>query len=132
MAGFSIAAIYAIKILSRIYDVVTFPIYLILHKPWERLRLSRRIKAKVIYKDDSAIVFRNLDNPGPLHISLEKQKIETLEGMLKWTASRYGNKKCLGTRQILAEEDEVQSNGSVHQKVLFQYNPRNVTYKANL
>lgn len=39
--------------------------------------------------------------------------------MFDYVSRKYTNKKCLGTRQILAEEDEVQPNGRVFKKVFF-------------
>ncbi|XP_043274109.1 long-chain-fatty-acid--CoA ligase 4 isoform X2 [Venturia canescens] len=117
MEGFWISgAINAIKALSYVYDLLTFPVYLILQRPWEKRKLSRRIKAKWISKDDHSITYRSVDPPGPLHITLERQKIDTLEKMLKWVTDMHSGKKCLGTRQILAEEDELQPNGRIFKK----------------
>lgn len=43
-------------------------------------------------------------------------KIDTLEKMFKYVTKVHTTKKCLGTRDILSEEDEVQSNGRVFKK----------------
>lgn len=112
-------AIQAIKAVSFVCDFFTYPVYLLLHRPWEKKKLSRRIKAKSVYKDEKSIIYRNVDQIGSMHSHLAKEKIETLESMLKWVAKIHGDKKCLGTRQILAEEDEVQPNGRVFKKVNF-------------
>ncbi|XP_032685154.1 long-chain-fatty-acid--CoA ligase 3 isoform X2 [Odontomachus brunneus] len=117
MEGFWISsAIHAIKALSYVYDLLTFPVYLILQRPWEKRKASRRIKARPISKDDTTITYRSVDPPGPIHIMLEREKIETLEKMFHWVVKMHSDKKCLGTRQILAEEDEVQSNGRIFKK----------------
>ncbi|XP_014472754.1 PREDICTED: long-chain-fatty-acid--CoA ligase 4 isoform X2 [Dinoponera quadriceps] len=117
MEGFWISgAIHAIKALSYVYDLLTFPVYLILQRPWEKRKASRRVKARPISKDDTTITYRSVDSPGPMHIMLEREKIETLEKMFLWVVKMHGDKKCLGTRQILAEEDETQSNGRIFKK----------------
>nr|XP_034184352.1 long-chain-fatty-acid--CoA ligase 3 isoform X1 [Osmia lignaria]XP_034184353.1 long-chain-fatty-acid--CoA ligase 3 isoform X1 [Osmia lignaria] len=117
MEGFWISgAIHAIKALSYVYDLLTFPVYLILQRPWEKKKASRRIKARPIARDEHMITYRSVDPPGPLHIALEREKVDTLEKMLTWVVNRHGDKKCLGTRQILAEEDEVQPNGRIFKK----------------
>jgi len=48
---------------------------------------------------------------------LEREKVDTLEKVLLWVVKMYGDKKCLGTRQILADEDEPQPNGRIFKKV---------------
>ncbi|XP_011135957.1 long-chain-fatty-acid--CoA ligase 4 isoform X2 [Harpegnathos saltator] len=117
MEGFWISgAIHAIKALSYVYDLLTFPVYLILQRPWEKRKASRRIKARSISKDDTTITYRSVDSPGPMHIMLEREKIETLEKMFLWVVKMHSDKKCFGTRQILAEEDETQSNGRIFKK----------------
>lgn len=117
MESFWIAgAIYAIKALSYVYDLLTFPVYLILQRPWEKRKASRRIKARAVTKDEQSITFRSIDPPKQMHIALEREKIDTLEKMLSWVANLHSEKKCLGTRQILAEEDEVQPNGRIFKK----------------
>ncbi|XP_015436420.1 PREDICTED: long-chain-fatty-acid--CoA ligase 4 isoform X2 [Dufourea novaeangliae] len=117
MEGFWIAgAIHAIKALSYVYDLLTFPVYLILQRPWEKRKASRRIKARCVAKDENTITFRSIDPPGPMHVTIEREKVDTLEKMLSWVAKLHSEKRCLGTRQILAEEDEVQPNGRIFKK----------------
>lgn len=110
-------AVSAVKALSYVYDLFTFPVYLILQRPWNKRKASRRIKAKPVYQDDKSILYRNIDPIGPMHAMLVREKIDTLEKMLKYVASIHANKRCLGTRQIFAEEDELQPNGRVFKKV---------------
>lgn len=118
MEGFWIAgAICAIKALSYVCDFFTFPVYLVLQRPWEKRKQSRRIKAKVISREENSITYRSVDSPGNMHISLNKRAVETLDEMLLWVTQVHSSKRCLGTRQILAEEDELQPNGRVFKKV---------------
>ena len=42
-----------------------------------------------------------------------------MEKVFKKTAQQHGNKKALGTRKVIGEEDEVQENGRVFKKVPF-------------
>lgn len=109
-------AIHAIKALSYVYDLLTFPVYLILQRPWEKRKASRRIKAQSIYHDQNQVTYKSVDTAGSMHIMLEREKIDTLEKVLLWVVKMHGEKKCLGTRQILAEEDEPQPNGRVFKK----------------
>lgn len=110
-------AVGAIKALSYVYDLITFPVYLLLQRPWDKRKASRRIKARPVSQDEHTVVYRNVDPVGTMHANLVRQNIDTLEAMLKWVAKVHGAKRCLGTRQILAEEDELQPNGRVFKKV---------------
>ena len=112
----------AIKVLSVVVDLITLPVYALIQRPWEKRKSSQRIKAQPVFKDDKSIVYRNVDPIGYTHSLLEKKNINTFEAVLKWVAENHGDKKCLGTRQILAEEDEVQANGRVFKKVSFLNN----------
>lgn len=111
-------AVSAIKVLSYVYDLITFPVYIIFQRPWEKRKASRRIKAKPVSRDEHSITYRNIDPIREIHVEMERQQIDTLDGMLKWVSKLFGEKRCLGTRQILAEEDEIQPNGRVFKKVL--------------
>ncbi|XP_053996394.1 fatty acid CoA ligase Acsl3 isoform X2 [Hylaeus anthracinus] len=117
MEGFwIIGAINAIKALSYVYDLLTFPVYLILQRPWEKRKASRRVKARAVAKDEHSVIYRSVDSPGPMHVALKREKIDTLVKMLSWVSKLHGDKRCLGTRQILADEDELQPNGRIFKK----------------
>lgn len=45
-----------------------------------------------------------------------QHKIDTLDKMFKYVASIHTTKRCLGTREYLSEEDELQPNGRVFKK----------------
>jgi long-chain acyl-CoA synthetase len=109
-------AIGALKALAFVYDVLTFPVYVMLQRPWRARALGRRVKAKPITKDTKSITYRSTTEPGPVHITMLQEKIDTMAKMFDYVSRTYPNRKCLGTREILAEEDEVQPNGRVFKK----------------
>lgn len=43
--------------------------------------------------------------------------MDTLDKMFEYTAMRFPHRDCLGTREVISEEDERQSNGKVFKKV---------------
>lgn len=43
--------------------------------------------------------------------------VDTLDKMFEYAALRFPNRECLGTREVISEEDERQSNGKVFKKV---------------
>lgn len=48
---------------------------------------------------------------------LVKDKIDTLQKVFQYSVHKYNDSYCLGTRDVLAEEDEVQKNGRIFKKV---------------
>ncbi|XP_014260043.1 long-chain-fatty-acid--CoA ligase 4-like isoform X1 [Cimex lectularius] len=108
----------AIKAIAFVCDIITYPVYLILQRPWEKIRLSRRVKAERQVEDGKTVLVKSLTMPRDIHCKLLTFKIDTLEKMLNYITNLYGNKNCLGTRDILAEEDEIQPNGRIFKKYL--------------
>lgn len=74
------------------------------------------MQAKVISSDDTQITYRNVDPPMETHVKMLQHQIDTLEKMFKLVTKIHKTKRCLGTRQILSEEDELQENGRVFKK----------------
>lgn len=110
------AALGALKTISFVYDVITFPIFLVLQRPWKRQQMSRRVKAKPISMDDHQITYRAVEPPDEVHVRMLQANIDTLEKMFKFVTKIHTTKRCLGTREILGEEDEMQPNGRVFKK----------------
>lgn len=55
-----------------------------------------------------------------------KNNVDTLAKMFKYVTKIHTTKRCLGTREILSEEDEIQDNGRVFKKLkLGDYKWRN-------
>ena len=51
-----------------------------------------------------------------MHLKMVQADIDTLEKVLKYIAETHKDKNCLGTRQVLSEEDELQPNGRLFKK----------------
>lgn len=75
------------------------------------------LQAKAVYKDENSIVIRAVAEPSPTHVWLVREGVDTMDRMLRTVAKEHNQRRCLGTRQILNEEDEVQPNGRIFKKV---------------
>lgn len=73
-------------------------------------------KAKPISQDDHQITYRTTEPPREIHVKILQANIDTLEKMFNYVVKIHSTKRCLGTRQILSEEDEVQPSGRVFKK----------------
>jgi long-chain acyl-CoA synthetase len=73
-------------------------------------------QAKPVSSNETQITYHTVDPPGKIYIRMLQKHIDTLEKVFKHVAKIHKDKKCLGTRRILGEEDEVQANGKVFKK----------------
>lgn len=62
------------------------------------------------------ITYRTIEPPREVHVKILQANIDTLEKMFIYVAKTHSTKRCLGTRQILSEEDELQPNGRLFKK----------------
>ncbi|KAL4704640.1 hypothetical protein ACJJTC_013424, partial [Scirpophaga incertulas] len=106
----------AIKAVALVCDIITFPVHLILQRPWRKRALSRRIKAQIVESTSNSVTVRSVSAPGELHVRLVRDGVNTMEAMLRAAAQRWAAAPCLGTRQVLGEADEPQPNGRVFKK----------------
>lgn len=105
-----------IRAVALVFDIITFPIHLLVQRPWRKRALSRRIKANIIQTTSDSITVRSVSTPCELHTRLVRDGVTTMESMLRAATARWGQRQCLGTRTVLSEEDEPQPNGRVFKK----------------
>ena len=65
---------------------------------------------------DDELIFEAPEKSSELYYELVKSKIETMSDALKWAVAKHGNAPIMGTREIIAELDEVQPNGRMFKK----------------
>lgn len=51
-----------------------------------------------------------------MHVKMLQNNIDTLERMFEFVTKVHSTKRCIGTRKIISEEDEMQPNGRVFKK----------------
>ncbi|XP_037947198.1 long-chain-fatty-acid--CoA ligase 4-like isoform X2 [Teleopsis dalmanni] len=105
-----------LKAITLLADILTLPVYLVLQRPWKRREEAKRVKAKAITTDETSMTYRTIEPPREVHVKMLQANIDTLEKMFNYVAKTHSTKRCLGTRQILSEEDEVQPNGRIFKK----------------
>ena len=52
-----------------------------------------------------------------IHARYDRGKIDTVEKVFRDAVHRHGDKIALGTRQVLAEEEEIETDGKALKKV---------------
>lgn len=105
-----------IRIFVFIYGHITYPIYYYLQKPWRQLEERKQPNAWPLSSDPGG-PYRHVKNFKALRLTLVDD-INTLYELFKSLLRIYGDRICLGTRKIFAEEDEVQRSGKIFKKLI--------------
>ncbi|MEE6513006.1 hypothetical protein FKM82_020429 [Ascaphus truei] len=107
--------------LMWLYGIITFVPWFFLSGARERQTRATRVKAKPC-KDHPDSPYRSVDSFHSLASTLYPG-CDTLEKIFKHAVDKFKDEKCLGTREVLSEEDEIQPNGKVFKKVILgKYN----------
>ncbi|KAG5667341.1 hypothetical protein PVAND_015324 [Polypedilum vanderplanki] len=80
------------------------------------MTISKRVKAKCISSDNNQVTYKSILPTQATSKLLIRENVDTLEKMFNLVTKIHGNKNCLGTREILSEEEERQSDGKVLKK----------------
>ncbi|XP_024128967.1 long-chain-fatty-acid--CoA ligase 3b [Oryzias melastigma] len=99
-----------------VYSVITFLPWYFFSGTGTNLERARRIKARSV-SGHPAGPYRAINSQEKLAALLEPG-VNTLDKMFEYAARRFPMRDCLGTREVLSEEDELQPNGKVFKKVI--------------
>lgn len=105
--------LYFIHFVISVYTILTYiPFYFLCESKQEK---SNQIKAKSVSSEpDSA--YRSIDSLDSL-ASVLYPGCNTLDKVFLYAKNKFKDKRLLGTREILNEEDEIQPNGKIFKKV---------------
>jgi len=111
-----------IRIYLNVYDILTGWIYNIIYRPGARLKEHKAVRAvpcKPIKPGDTQVTYKPVRITATTLVSdFEHAQNGTMADVWTWVVQRYGSRRLLGTRDVLGEDDEVQSNGTVFKKLL--------------
>lgn len=98
-----------------VYSAITFIPWYFFTGAGINIERARRIKARSV-SGNPAGPYRASNSQGKL-VAWMHPGVDTLDKMFEHAARTFPERDCLGTREVLSEEDEVQPNGKVFKKV---------------
>lgn len=98
-----------------VYSFITFIPWYFFSGAGTNLERARRIKACSV-SGNPAGPYRAINSQEKL-VAWLQPGVDTLDKMFEYAARRFPKRDCLGTREVLSEEDEPQPNGKVFKKV---------------
>lgn len=111
--------LFPIHLLVWLYSVLSFLPWYFITGAGQRQTLSRRIKARSTSGRPEG-PYRSVDHFDDLAREDFPGK-DTLDKLFEYAVQRFGDSQCLGTRDVLSEENEVQPTGKVFKKVSFLF-----------
>ncbi len=107
--------LFPIHLLIWLYSVLSFLPWYYITGAGQRKALSTRIKARST-SGRAEGPYRSVDH----FDSLAREDFpgkDTLDKLFDYAVQRFGEQHCLGTREILSEENEIQPTGKIFKKV---------------
>ncbi|XP_042709518.1 fatty acid CoA ligase Acsl3 isoform X2 [Chrysemys picta bellii] len=105
-----------INFIILVYSFITYIPWYILSGSRQTIAKSKQIKAKPV-KNKPGSPYRSVNS---LHClaSVLYPGCDTLDKVFKYAKTKFKDRKLLGTREVLKEEDEIQPSGKVFKKVI--------------
>ncbi|XP_041119095.1 long-chain-fatty-acid--CoA ligase 3-like isoform X2 [Polyodon spathula] len=104
-----------------VYSAVTFLPWYFLSGASENLSRAKRVKARPVNSTPGS-PYRS-ENSVHCLASVLYPGCDTLDKVFEFAKHKYKERDCLGTRELISEEDEIQPNGKVFKKVILgKYN----------
>ncbi|NXL13323.1 ACSL4 ligase, partial [Setophaga kirtlandii] len=105
-----------VYLLIWLYSVLVFIPWYFLTNAKKKKAMAKRLKAKPI-SDKPGSPYRSVTHLDSL-ANINIPGADTLDKLFDHALAKFGKKDCLGTREILSEENEMQPNGKVFKKLI--------------
>ncbi|XP_059098131.1 fatty acid CoA ligase Acsl3-like [Tigriopus californicus] len=101
-----------------VYDVLTYPVYTFIQQPWEAKTRQNLGVVHQTERNAEAIAFRRDKGASEIYQEIiVRNGVDTVSKAFNYSVKKFGQKECLGIREVHGIEDEVQQNGKVFQKL---------------
>ncbi|XP_042732310.1 long-chain-fatty-acid--CoA ligase 4 isoform X1 [Lagopus leucura] len=105
-----------VYVLISVYSMLVFIPWYFLTNAKKKKAMAKRLKAKPI-SDKPGSPYRSVTHLDSL-ANINIPGADTLDKLFDHALAKFGKKDCLGTREILSEENEMQPNGKVFKKLI--------------
>ncbi|XP_026704112.1 long-chain-fatty-acid--CoA ligase 4 isoform X1 [Athene cunicularia] len=105
-----------VYLLISVYSMLVFIPWYFLTNAKKKKAMAKRLKAKPI-SDKPGSPYRSVTHLDSL-ANINIPGADTLDKLFEHALTKFGKKDCLGTREILSEENEMQPNGKVFKKLI--------------
>lgn len=97
------------RLIASVYDIVTFPVYMVIQQPWVRLRRQNTVWARQVSDDNASPMVRLT----PDYAASSFKNIDTVDALFRQATVRHASKSCMGTRVVKKETREMEEGKSM-------------------
>jgi len=117
--SFSSFLISVIEVLLFLWDVLTYPLYVLIQQPWRQTSKIERTRARIVTHQATEITIRAIPmvNKTKDELKAYPEEINSMERLWNFSSKKFGSKSCLGTREVMGETEEKQPSGKVFTKL---------------
>lgn len=105
-------SINAVKSIVRVYDILTYPLYYAVQRPWIKSRKFSEVRA---VQEDPSDPYSSWVRVGE-RPKMIIEDCETIDQIMRKCIETYTDKRCMGFRKVLKEEYQPQPDGKVFLK----------------
>jgi len=95
------------------FDVITVPLYFAYQRSWSKIIAARETRASIIERTTESITFKPVEKWFPTLEKFIRGNIKTMDKCFDSAVEQHSHKSMVGTREILAEEEEIQPCGTL-------------------
>ncbi|XP_034969579.2 long-chain-fatty-acid--CoA ligase 4 isoform X1 [Zootoca vivipara] len=114
--GLRIFLLLPVYLLINLYSALIFIPWYFLTNAKKKKAMAKRLKAKPV-SDSPGSPYRAISHLESL-ATIDLPGADTLDKLFDRAVAKFGKKDCLGTREILSEENEIQPHGKVFKKLI--------------
>jgi len=101
-----------------VYDVITYPVYFAVQEPWKEKSKQNLGQVKCLKENSEMVSYIREKGASAIYTdAIVKGKVDTVLKSFNYAVKKFGTQECLGTREVLGEADETQSNGKIFKKL---------------
>ncbi len=117
------AAVFTVRVVMFVYDVVTLPLFMAVYRPWAKVRAIRAPRTRVVGCTDSSVTIETIPYSSRLkdEILALTHAPDTMDELFAFAVERNRGEPMLGSRKVLGEEQtdvDVQGNSKKPAKLL--------------
>ena len=101
-----------IKFFVYLFDIITFPVWYLLQRPWRAISLMNRNLSIQISSNKEEVTFRSVEKKTKLCQEAQENGIDTLEKMFTYIKEKFKQRPCIGTREIISIDEEPSLDGT--------------------
>ena len=116
--------------LTTVFDILLYPIYFAWYQPWKELKKRRTPRSTVNFTSENEVIIKSVAESLTKEVRANQPFVENVYELFKLSSNKHAEKLCSGTRKILKQVIEQDTQNIAAQKFLMEDAYRWYSYKS--